>query len=105
MAIPDDPDTTRPNDDRLGMNEPISRRDFVNGTLVAGAGFLMRAVPNAMPPADPWTGYGGVGDYGLSNGNSWEVMSAAHAMRDGAFERGIAGTIDTGESYDLVAVG
>ena len=32
-------------------------------------------------------------------------MTAAHAMRDGAFERRIASAIDTGEMYDLVAVG
>jgi spermidine dehydrogenase len=98
----------RRQDDRLGMNEPISRRDFVNGTLVAGAGlFLHGQLPNARPPGDAWNGYGGVGDYRGSNGNTWEVMSAAHAMRDGgaAFERSIENAIDTGETYDLVCVG
>src|SRR5690349_1649772 len=91
-------------DDRLGMHEPISRRDFVNGTLAAGAGMLL---PNAlsMPLADDdWTGYGGVGDYARSNGNTYEVMSAAHAMRDGKYERSIAGAVDTGETYDLAVV-
>lgn len=29
-----------------------------------------------------WDGYGGMGDYRESNGNSWEVMSTAHAIRD-----------------------
>jgi spermidine dehydrogenase len=105
MDAPDNSDTPRPNDDRLGMNEPISRRDFVNGTLVAGAGLLLRGVPNVAMPEDPWTGYGGVGDYRLSNGNTRDVMDAGHAMRDGAFERSIAGAIDTGETYDLLAVG
>ena len=52
-----------------------------------------------------WTGYGGVGDYARSNGNTYDVMNAAHAMRDGTFERTLAGAIDTGEMYDLVAVG
>jgi len=87
------------------MNEAISRRDFVNGTLVAGAGLLLHGLPNAVPPEDPWTGYGGVGDYALANGNTRDVMSVAHFMRDGGFERGIASAIDTGETYDLVAVG
>ena len=33
--------------DRLGMHEPISRRDFINGALVAGAGaWLGGRVPN-----------------------------------------------------------
>ena len=93
-------------DDRLGMNEPISRRDFVNGALLAGAGLLVgaRAAEAAAPsPADDWNGYGGVGDYRRSNGNTYEVMTAAHAMRDGAFER--SAVVDTREMYDLVAVG
>ena len=46
------------------MNEPISRRDFVNGTLVAGAGlFLHGQLPGGIAPGDDWNGYSGVGDY------------------------------------------
>ncbi|MFL5582588.1 MAG: NAD(P)-binding protein [Gemmatimonadaceae bacterium] len=91
-------------DDRLGMGEPITRRDFLNGALVAGAGLIAHGqLPAPASPAEDWNGYGGVGDYRHSNGNTYEVMSAAHAMRDGAFER--AGVTDTGETYDLVAVG
>jgi spermidine dehydrogenase len=94
------------NDNRLGINEPISRRDFVNGTLAAGAGlFLHGQLPNAVPPGDGWTGYGGIGDYATSNGNTWDVMSVAHAMRDGTFARSVANATDTGETYDLVCVG
>jgi spermidine dehydrogenase len=93
-------------DDRLGMNVPISRRDFLNGTLVAGAGLLLHGqAPVTISPADEWNGYGGIGDYSRSNGNTYEVMTTAHAMRDGSFERSVAGVIDTGEMYDLVAVG
>jgi spermidine dehydrogenase len=93
--------------DRLGMNEPISRRDFINGTLVAGAGLLLdgRAAFGSVAPGDTFTGYGGVGDYSHSNGNTFDVMSAAHAMRDGAFERSIATAADTGEIYDMAVVG
>src|SRR5947208_6050080 len=91
--------------ERLGMNEPISRRDFINGTLVAGAGvWLGGRGPGSIvetPAADAWTGYGGIGDYARSNGNTYEVMSVAHAMRDGKFERAIASAADTGETYDL----
>ena len=91
-------------DDRLGMSEPISRRDFVNGALLAGAGVLVNGqLPATISPADAWNGYSGIGDYRGSNGNTYDVMTAAHAIRDGAFERSVA--IDTGEMYDLVAVG
>ena len=100
MDLPDDSGSPRRDDGRLGMNEPISRRDFVNGTLLAGAGmFLSGHAPFEVSPADEWNGYGGVGDYRLSNGNTYDVMSAAHAMRDGAFEKSTAS--DTGETYDL----
>jgi spermidine dehydrogenase len=93
-------------DERLGLNEPITRRDFINGSLAAGAGILAGAkLPLDLAAADDFTGYGGVGDYRHSNGNTYEVMSAAHAMRDGRFEKRIAKATDTGETYDLVAVG
>ena len=103
MRAPRNPDRQ---DDRLGMNEPISRRDFVNGALLVGAGLLVRgAAPATISPADAWDGYGGIGDYRQSNGNTYEVMTTAHAARDGAFERSLASAIDTGEMYDLVSVG
>src|SRR5438045_9159715 len=90
---------------RLGMNEPISRRDFLNGALLAGAGLVLPGTAPTISPADAFNGYGGIGDYRHANGNTWEVLSAGHALRDGAFETRIAGASDTGEMYDLVAVG
>ncbi len=87
------------------MREPISRRDFLDGILLTGAGLLLPGQGPTMSPADAFNGYGGVGDYRHANGNTWEVLSAGHALRDGAFETRIANTIDTGEMYDLVAVG
>src|SRR5438552_212327 len=92
-------------DDRQGMNEPISRRDFLNGALLAGAGILLHGKAPTISPEDAFNGYGGVGDYRHSNGNTYDVLSAGHAMRDGAFETRVANAIDTGETYDLVAVG
>src|SRR3989440_5499740 len=96
MAIPEQ---------RLGMNEPISRRDFLNGALLAGAGSLPQVKPPTTSPADAFDGSGGIGDYRHSNGNTWDVLSAGHALRDGAFERRVAAAGDLGEMYDLVAVG
>ncbi len=52
--------------------------------------------------ADEWSGYGGVGDYAKSNGNTFEVLTAGHKMRDNAWT---ADAIETGESYDCVIVG
>ena len=106
MDTPRKPIVPPRQDDRLGMNESISRRDFVNGTLVAGAGLVLHGrLPNVLPPGDEWTGYGGVGDYRRSNGNTREVMDVAHMMRDGIFERSVARATDTGEVYDLLCVG
>src|SRR5437762_12068230 len=95
-------------DHRLGMHEPNSRRDFLNGTLLASAGLVLGRpfqAPATRSPAEAWNGYGGVGDYARAHGNMYDVMTAAHRLRDGAFDRAIANAIDTGEMYGLVAVG
>ena len=95
-------------DDRLGLNAPITRRDFLNGTLFTGAGLILgprASIPTTLSPADAWDGYGGVGDYARAHGNMYDVIATAHRMRDGAFEQAIASATDTGEMYDLVAVG
>src|SRR5258707_6962796 len=90
-----------------GWREPISRRDFLDGVLLTGAGLLLPGKAPTTSPADAFNGYGGIGDYRHSNGNTWEVLSAGHTLRDGggAFEQRIATASDTGEMYDLVAVG
>ena len=54
---------------------------------------------------DDWTGYGGVGDYANSNGNTRQVLEAGHQIRDGNFEGLPASVIDTGEIYDCAIVG
>jgi spermidine dehydrogenase len=101
-----------------GMDQEITRRDFLNGAL-AGSGavllasasplqLLARATvtsPAASNAADDWTGYGGVGDYANSNGNTAAVLEAGHQVRDGQFESLPASVIDTSETYDCVIVG
>src|ERR1700690_565745 len=97
----------------LGMEQGITRRDFLNGTLLgSGALLLGSASPvrllagtAATRSDDDWTGYGGVGDYANSNGNTAAVLEAGHQIRDGLFENLPGDVIDTGESYDCVIVG
>jgi spermidine dehydrogenase len=97
----------------LGMTCPISRRDFVNGILVgSGAALLSSEAPAAAghvpsvdyaPSGSPWTGYGGVGDYRWSNGNTEAVRNAAHGIRDHLYPKGDDLTIE--ETHDLVVIG
>ena len=99
-------------DKALGMdNEPaVTRRDFLNATLLASGSLLLNPISPSQLLAsnsekDDWTGYGGVGDYANSNGNTRSVLEAGHEIRDGLFESVPANLIDTGEIYDCVIVG
>lgn len=97
---------------------PITRRDFVNGAL-AGCGAALVAgcergtdaaattsastSASFAPSGSPWTGYGGVGEYSWSNGNTEAVVEAAHGIRDHLYPDTSSQPID--ESFDLVIVG
>jgi spermidine dehydrogenase len=98
----------------------VTRRDFVGGTLLgAGASLLTMASPGAIREAQAqtvkapmtglgpeWTGPGGIGDYAHSNGNTHEVVNAAHAgIRNQEFDKLLRLAEDTGEHYDVVIVG
>jgi len=91
------------------LSSDVSRRDFVNGTLVGfGAALLSPAAAGQRPPGvfnDPWTGYGGVGDYAISNGNVASVRDAAHLIRDGLSAAMLEDADDSDEEYDMVIVG
>ncbi len=102
----------------LGMDRDITRRDFLNTVaLGTGAALLGTAAPGlagklaAQPvadPAPPWhpfTGYSGIGDYARSNGNTWDVVSAGHGIRDGTYGKAMASAPDTGEVYDVIIAG
>ena len=98
-----------------GFGPDITRKDFLNSALLGLGAALLRApgpsevlrrlTAEAAPPADAWTGYGGVGDYGRANGNTRAVVDAAHRLRDGAYVRLPASTVDTEERYDVIIVG
>ena len=109
--------------EELGLDAPITRRDFFHLSAVglAGAGFLAcgsgdgsregtgggtaGATVGPLEPPDGWYGYGGVGDYADSHGNTPETVRAAHGLRTGAYADAAAEAADTGERYDLVVVG
>jgi spermidine dehydrogenase len=92
---------------RLGMDRQITRRDFLNASLLgAGSMLLTLPAPSALLAANTdWNGYGGVGDYAHSNGNTWEVLSVGHEVRDGRYDHISPAPRDTGEVYDVVIVG
>jgi spermidine dehydrogenase len=85
----------------------MTRRDYLNSTLLASGSLLLGgATPMDLLAKDNWDGYGGVGDYASSNGNTFEVIADAHSMiRDHASEDLPANMIDTGEKFDCVVVG
>jgi spermidine dehydrogenase len=97
----------------LQLPSDISRRDFVNGTLVGfGAALLSSSIPSLAAGKKPvglfndtWTGFGGVGDYANSNGNVASVREAAHLIRDGLTPKLMMDVKDTGEEYDMIIIG
>lgn len=88
-------------DRRLGMDRPISRRDFLNGAALLGAAAALPLTGRPVfaqgapyPPA--LTGLRGQTDADFA------VM---HAIRDGSFWDTAGTPVATGEHYDLVVVG
>ena len=86
-------------DRTLGINRPISRRDFVDGVAVGIGGTL--ALPwlsscQAAPYPPALTGLRG------SHPGSFEAF---HLLRDGTFWQTAPPIADTGEEYDLIVVG
>ncbi len=111
----DTPSTTVPADVDAG----VTRRDFIGGSLVgSGAALLAMAAPatrtanaqtspSKMTGLGPdWTGPGGIGDYARSNGNTHEVVNAAHGgVRNQQWDAMLRAARDTGEHPDVVVVG
>jgi spermidine dehydrogenase len=73
-------------DRRLGMGADITRRDFLNGTLLGtgaalvGAPAPARAQWPSVSDEDAWYGPGGVGEYASSHGNTPEVLRVARIV-------------------------
>src|SRR5882757_9352512 len=86
-------------DKSLGMNDSITRRDFLGSTLLASGALLLESITPAelLAATDEFTGYGGVGEYSTSNGNTQTVMQAGHTIRDRAYVPLPKDLIETGE--------
>src|ERR1700722_8497252 len=97
----------RSGDAALGMEAPITRRDFLGSTLLASGAMLLGGAAPAelLADRDDFTGYGGRGEYSSSNGNTLDVLSAGHSIRDGIYDPLPKDIVDTGESYDCVIIG
>ncbi|MEQ8264589.1 NAD(P)-binding protein [Pseudohaliea sp.] len=94
----------------------FTRRDFLNSVMI-GSGALLAAPHYSIGsdsgsttlPApvlgDEWYGYGGIGDYQPSHGNTPEAVERAHALRDASILNEPHTVSETDEVYDLVIVG
>ncbi|MHB8880536.1 MAG: NAD(P)-binding protein [Thermodesulfovibrionales bacterium] len=89
------------------MSLHMTRRDFLNGALL-GAGALLLELPAPLQlfaQSQPVPGFGGIGDYASSNGNTAAVISAFRTIEKNDYASRTADSGDTGEEYDLVIVG
>jgi spermidine dehydrogenase len=90
----------------MSFGPHITRRDFLNGALLGVGGALLGCKPSkgGTSLGPDWYGYGGVGDYRFSHGNTPEAVEAAHRLRDGGFPAAFD-RVESTEDYDLVIVG
>jgi len=89
------------------MTIHITRRDFLNGVLIGAGAFLLElpAPLKLFAQSQPTYGFGGIGDYASSNGNTNAVISEFQAIQNGYYKFITREIIDASESYDLVIVG
>jgi spermidine dehydrogenase len=89
------------------INPKITRRDFLNAMLL-GSGALLLEWPAPMKllaQERGWEGFGGVGDYATSHGNTEEIVNILSGLQGGKYKLASENVIDTGEIFDLVVVG
>jgi spermidine dehydrogenase len=109
-----DHNSSRDDDRALGMDRPITRRDFLNGIAIGVGGALGAGLIGSVPGIEAMLAAAGAqqdapGYYppaltGMrgSHEGSYDV---SHALRDGRFWRTAGQPVETGETYDLVVVG
>src|SRR6516225_5567277 len=89
-----------PDDRRLGMNRPITRRDFLDGIAIAAGAAALGGAGRALAAAPPYPP-------ALTHlrGQTDADFKTMHAIRDGSFWDTAGAPSATGEHYDLVVVG
>ncbi|MCP4541287.1 MAG: NAD(P)-binding protein, partial [Chloroflexi bacterium] len=89
---------------RLGLDRPITRRDFIKGMMVgAGCLVLPGCSGSTFDPDTPPTRTSPPSVHSYFGGDTPDTISACHRVYDGeSFEQGVQ---DSGEIYDLVVVG
>jgi spermidine dehydrogenase len=98
----------------LGMDRPITRRDFLNGIAIGVGATIGADLARAIPGLDAMLHAAGfeqdapgyyppalTGMRGSHDGS----YDASHALRDGRFWQTAGQPVATGETYDLVVVG
>src|SRR4030095_2259160 len=92
----------------LGMDQRITRRDFLDTALVGSAALLMRGLAPAHeldPAAAAFDGYRGGGDYADGNGDTGAVIQEGHRLRDRRLTHVRVHSVTPDEHVDYVIVG
>ncbi len=89
------------------MNLKMTRRDFLNGMLIGTGAYLLElpAPLRLFAQTRQRDGFGGIGDYADSHGNTAEVIRAFRGIEKGTYRSLGQEVVDTGELYDIAVVG
>src|SRR5215468_9787836 len=97
-----------PSDHEIGMDRPITRRDFLNGAAMAIGSSVLSPNANLLPGQSKkrqnLEGYYPPASTGL-RGSHLGSFEIAHRLRDGTFWKTIGKPANSGEAYDLIVVG
>jgi len=110
MANSSEQERKRSRDRELGMHRDITRRDFLNGMVVAAGGALASTwLPGSVAAQTSAAAQDAPGYYppALSGmrGSHPGAFETAHSVRDGDFWAKAGKPVATGETYDLIVVG
>jgi spermidine dehydrogenase len=92
------------------MPHPITRRDFLNATLLASGAVLAEGASPlqllaARGEAGSFDGPGGIGDYAGAHGDLWAEMVEGHRIRDRSYERVRPRDVAEAGTFDCVVIG